>query len=90
IYMYTFEEPGTVEYFCRIHSPNMQGVVTVDAGVQSASKDTIEMVNQQFVPGELTVAPNTEVVWINRDGFSHTVTSGNPDTENGNTGGGGY
>jgi len=90
IFMYTFEQEGEQPYFCRFHSPDMKGMITVSAGAQSAQRDTVEMINRQFVPSQLTVSPNTEVVWINRDGLSHTVTSGKPDTGGNNTGNGGY
>jgi plastocyanin len=45
------------------------------------------MKNDQFQPGEVTVTPNTKVVWVNRDQHNHTVVSGNPSS---NTGGSGY
>lgn len=78
-FSFTFTDEGEFEYFCRIHDPNMQGRVTVSAGAQSSNPDTVEMINNQFNPLQITVAPNTEVVWINRDtDTDHTVTSGNP------------
>lgn len=87
-YSYTFSEEETVEYFCEIHAPDMQGSIVVDSAAQSTNPDTVEMENLRFNPSTLTVAPNTEVVWINRDGTSHTVTSGNPDSGNGGNNGG--
>lgn len=93
-FSYTFEEEGTYEYFCKIHSPDMQGSIVVDASAQSTSPDTVEMVNLQFNPSQMTVAPNTRIVWVNRAGMAHTVSSGNPSSddnytgnEGGNTGG---
>lgn len=77
-YSYTFNDAGTYEYFCRNHSPIMQGSIVVQAGTQNTNPDTVEMINEQFVPSQLTVAPGTEVIWINRDADAHTVTSGNP------------
>lgn len=85
-FSYTFREEGTVEYFCEIHVPDMQGAVIVSSGSDNTGQDTVEMINIQFQPGQITVAPNTEVVWINNDSESHTVASGNPQTEDG----GGY
>lgn len=85
-FSFTFMEEGTVEYYCGIHGADMQGVVTVNGGAEISGRDTVEMVNIQFSPAQITVVPNTEIVWINRDDFSHTVVSGNPQTYNG----GGY
>ena len=87
-FSYTFEETGTVEYYCSNHSPDMQGQVTVSSDAEASERDTVLMENTQFNPAQITVAPSTEVVWINRDSFSHTVTQGNPST--GGSGGGGY
>ncbi|MDR8394485.1 hypothetical protein NC796_25290 [Aliifodinibius sp. S!AR15-10] len=87
-FSYTFEEVGTVEYYCSIHSPDMQGQVTVSSDAEVSERDTVLMENTQFNPAQITVAPSTEVVWINRDSFTHTVTQGNPSS--GGNGGGGY
>lgn len=85
-FSYTFEAVGTVEYYCRIHAPNMQGIVTVTEGAEISGQDTVEMNNNQFNPSQITVAPNTEIVWINEGTEAHTVVSGNPPT----VGNGGY
>jgi plastocyanin len=76
-FSFTFEEAGTVEYFCDIH-PNMQGRVTVASDAEISGRDTVDMVNTQFNPSQITIAPNTEIVWTNSDGFAHTVVDGNP------------
>lgn len=34
----------------------------------------VEIAKFAFVPKEITVAPGTHVVWVNRDGAPHTVT----------------
>jgi len=85
-FSYTFEEEGTVEYYCRIHAPNMQGTVTVTSGAAISGQDTVEMINNQFMPGQFTIAPNTEIVWLNNGNEVHTVVHGNPSTG----GNGGY
>ncbi len=85
-FSFTFNEEGTVDYYCEFHSPDMQGEVIVSSSASTSGQDTVEMINLQFQPGQLTVPPNTEVVWINRDSDAHTVSSGNPQTN----GGGGY
>lgn len=40
---------------------------------------TVEIVNFDFDPVELTVSPGTEVTFTNLDAFSHTVTAGTGD-----------
>lgn len=82
-FSYTFQEEGTVDYYCEIHAPDMQGVVQVNAGAEITDRDTVEMINNQFNPSQITVAPGTEIVWINRAAESHTVVEGNPSTRNG-------
>ncbi|MGK7370233.1 MAG: plastocyanin/azurin family copper-binding protein [Candidatus Halalkalibacterium sp. M3_1C_030] len=84
-FSFTFEEEGTVEYFCDIHTPDpgMEGTVTVTSGAEISGRDTVDMVNTQFSPRQITVAPNTEIVWINRDDFAHTVVDGNPQSSSG-------
>lgn len=86
-FSYTFKNEGTIEYYCDIHSPDMQGQITVSMDAESSDRDTVEMINTQFTPSQLTVAPNTEIVWINRDDFDHTVVEGNPSTGSDNDGG---
>lgn len=88
-YSFTFEEEGTVSYYCENHQPDMTGQVNVEAGAESASPDTVIMDNLQFSPSTITVAPNTEIVWVNQESSAedpHTVTSGTP----GDSGGGIY
>lgn len=85
-FSFTVEEEGTLDYYCEIHAPNMLGEITVSSSAENSNPDTVEMVNSQFNPSQITVAPNTEIVWINADITSHTVVSGNPQTDNG----GGY
>ena len=82
-FSYTFEEVGTVDYFCELHPAQMQATITVSESAEITERDTVEMQNIQFIPDQLTIAPNTVIVWINRDSDSHTVVSGNPSTGNG-------
>lgn len=86
-YSYTFDQEGNVEYYCELHAPNMQGQVTVSSSAEAADRDTVRMAGNQFQPQELTVAPNTEVVWINSSNEDHTVIQGNPSSnDDGDTG----
>lgn len=77
-YSFTFQEEGTVDYYCEIHAPDMQGQITVTASADSVERDTVIMNNLQFQPSNLSVAPGTEVVWINNDGVNHRIVNGNP------------
>lgn len=85
-YSYTFENEGTIEYYCDIHAPDMQGEITISSSASSAERDTVSMEENVFLPGNLTIAPNTEVVWVNNVDHDHTVVSGNPSS--GDDGGG--
>lgn len=85
-FSHTFEKEGTVEYYCDIHAPDMQGEVTITSSASSADRDTVSMEGNAFLPDNLTVAPNTEVVWINNADHDHTIFSGNPSS--GDDGGG--
>jgi len=82
-FSYTFQDEGSVDYYCEIHPSQMQATITVSESAEISERDTVEMENLQFNPDQLAIAPNTEIVWINRDGESHTVVSGNPSTDNG-------
>ena len=81
-FSYTFQEVGTVDYYCEFHPTQMQASITVSESAEISERDTVEMENIQFNPDQLTIAPNTEIVWINKDSDSHTVVSGNPNTGN--------
>lgn len=82
-FSYTFDEEGTVEYYCTFHAPDMQGEVTVSAGADISGTYTISMDNMTYSPTSVTVAPGTTVEWVNEDVEAHTVTSGNPSSGNG-------
>jgi len=38
---------------------------------------TVEMLDSQFTPGTINVTVGATVTWLNKDGFSHTVTAFN-------------
>lgn len=80
-FSYTFEEEANVEYFCEIHAPNMQGEIIVTSSEEAVEQDTVIMNNNQFHPQELSIAPNTEVVWINNEDHAHDIKSGNPSSD---------
>jgi plastocyanin len=82
-YSYTFTEEGEIEYYCEIHAPDMQGKITVTNSADAVDRDTVSMENDQFIPDELSVAPNTEVVWVNNQGHDHDISSGNPSSNGG-------
>lgn len=92
-FSYTFENEGTVDYYCEIHSPDMQGTIEVSSSTESAASDTVKMMGDSYNPKTLNVAPNTKVVWVNNDDHAHTVVSGTPSNSGGGNGGndgGGY
>lgn len=77
-FSYTFEDEGEIEYYCQIHAPDMQGKITVASSAESTDPDTVTMQNNQFHPQQLSVAPNTEVVWLNEENHDHDILTGNP------------
>ena len=82
-FSFTFESEEDIEYYCQIHSPDMQGTITVTSNAEAADRDTVIMEDLQFKPANLSIAPNTEVVWINRTSMNHNVTDGNPSNDGG-------
>lgn len=77
-FTYTFKNTGTYNYYCSIHKPDMKGEIIVSNSAQISGQDTVEMKNIQFVPNQVTVMPDTRIVWINKDNVNHTVVSGTP------------
>ncbi|WP_440999849.1 plastocyanin/azurin family copper-binding protein [Fodinibius sp. SL11] len=77
-FSYIFEEEETVDYYCTIHSPDMTGQITVTSNVAAVDRDTVSMEGDQFVPENLEVAPNTEVVWVNNQDHDHNIQTGSP------------
>ena len=52
-----------------------------DSPASSASKPapepvTVSMDGSEFIPAELTIAPGTNVIFVNASDFAHTVTEG--------------
>ncbi|WP_138431858.1 cupredoxin domain-containing protein [Fodinibius saliphilus] len=82
-FTYTFSEEEVVEYYCTIHIPDMQGQITVTSNAKTVDRDTVSMENNKFVPENLEVAPNTEVIWINNQDHTHDIKTGNPSNNGG-------
>lgn len=86
-FSYTFEDEEEVEYYCEFHLPDMQGIIIVDSETEEVERDTVIMEGMRFVPEELSVAPGTEVVWVNESDLDHTATSGSPNSGDGSNDG---
>ena len=72
-FAHTFTEAGEYPYFCMLH-PWMAGrVVVQDPPVIQVVESTIA---GSYNPATITVDTGGEVVWVNDDLLSHTVTSG--------------
>lgn len=52
---------------------NADGAAPGDDAV--ADDPAVEIVDFQYMPGDITVAAGTEVIWTNSDEFEHTVTA---------------
>lgn len=72
-FSFTFDTEDMIEYICTIH-PEMEGSVTIEDGAGS-EQDTVIIDNLEFMPSDITIAPGTEVTWINQDDVAHTSTS---------------
>lgn len=73
-FSFTFDSEAMIDYLCTIHPQQMEGSVTVQAGA-SSDQDTVIIDNFAFIPADITIAPGTEVTWINQDNVTHTSTS---------------
>lgn len=51
---------------------------------QKDSKNTVQIVDFEFQPGELTVKQGTKVTWVNKGQADHTVTAEKGQFESGN------
>ena len=49
--------------------------MSVTLAAAPAPTPTVEITKFAFVPKEITVAPGTKVVWVNRDETPHTLSS---------------
>lgn len=71
---FTFTTPGTVNYYCQIHGPTMNGVVTVVSGAPSSQNVSIK--DNFFDPAAVSIAPGGTVHWKNLGNHDHIVFSG--------------
>lgn len=52
-------------------------------GTSTPPTNEIWMQNTTFNPKTKTISKGTEITWVNKDSFNHTVTSGTPGSPNG-------
>ena len=72
-FSFTFDDEEAIDYICSIH-PDMEGSITIESGAGS-DQDTVIIADFEFTPANITIAPGTEVTWINEDEVAHTSTS---------------
>lgn len=63
-------------------SDNPTSMASAPAGSPGANEVWIQ--NTSFNPASITVALNTAVTWVNKDGVSHTVSSSSGEFDSGN------
>lgn len=88
-FAFTFDTPGTYDYFCVIH-PQMTGSIAVASatGAVPPAADTpvpdqatdpaqgqVSIIDLDYNPSAITVTPGTTVTWINTGLAPHTVTA---------------
>jgi plastocyanin len=71
-YQHVFPDPGVFSYFCEIHGPSMSGIVRVD--LAGSMLVNVNVIDNQFVPADVTVAPGGTVRWTNVGPSNHTAT----------------
>jgi plastocyanin len=47
-----------------------------DPGPPEAEETRVEIAGNAFQPSEVTISAGTVVLWVNNDGFDHTITHG--------------
>ena len=70
---YIVGEEGVFDYLCSFHPGTMTG--TIIAGRPDSVAADIQIADFSFVPGMVTVRPNSYVRWINLDNVVHTSTA---------------
>lgn len=70
---HTFATTGTVQYYCAIHGPTMNGTVNVITGAPPSVNVSIK--NNFFDPQVISVAPGGTVHWRNDGSNDHIVFS---------------
>lgn len=73
-YSVTFNSEAAIDYICTFH-PDMTGDITIEEGAEMSGEVTIAIENFAFNPASVTIAPGTEVTWVNNDEVAHTATS---------------
>lgn len=86
-FAYTFNQPGTYQYFCTLH-PDMTGVVTVpsaDGDVPPPEapppapppgiSGDVQAIDFAFAPANMTVPAGSTITWVNTGVALHTATA---------------
>jgi len=77
----TFDESWAgivLRYHCHPH-PFMTGNVTVQRGAEVSNENLIVRVHGfMYDPSEITIAPGTNVTWVNEDNVNHTIHAMDP------------
>ena len=71
---FTFTAPGSVNYYCQIHGPTMNGTVQVVTGAPNSQNVSIK--DNFFDPQVVSIAPGGTVHWTNVGQHDHIVFSG--------------
>ena len=71
----TFPDLGEVcNYICRIHGASMAGIVRTVTGAPAAVN--VSILDNKFVPNDVSVAPGGKVTWKNNGANEHVVFAG--------------
>lgn len=71
-FQHTFDTPGVVRYWCKIHGPTMRGSVTVDTGAANGDT-TVNIGDNVFTDADIAIRPGSTVTWVHVGTFPHIV-----------------
>ncbi|HWG90342.1 MAG TPA: hypothetical protein VNZ52_05765, partial [Candidatus Thermoplasmatota archaeon] len=72
VWSHTFTTEGEYPYICTFH-PNMKGRITVTANANVTGTATVDMIDNDYIPRNVQVAPGTNVTWVNLGKQPHNV-----------------
>jgi len=71
-FFFTFPDEGVFDYHCLVHPLLMNGSIVV--GRPDSVAFDIQIVDFNFVPGQLTMSMGQNVRWVNYGAMTHTTT----------------
>jgi plastocyanin len=70
----TFQKEGEIPYHCEHHN-NMKGKIIVKTRIAEEKPRKVTMIDNRFVPKEITIQVGESIIWSNEGDNTHTATS---------------